>query len=111
MKLIALAAAAAVSLSACAGVPTATPAPTVTITATPKPTYAAPTYAPPTYAPPSLLEEVWSEKYNSEEKADFCFTWSISTTSQKQEAFYNAEMNTLVSWTEFFAFFNGECGA
>ena len=100
MKLIALAAAAAVSLSACAGVPTATPAPTVTITATPKPTYA-----------PTLLEEVWSEKYNSEEKADFCFTWSISTTSQKQEAFYNAEMNTLVSWTEFFAFFNGECGA
>ena len=93
MKLIALAAAAAVSLSACAGVPTATPAPTVTITA------------------PTLLEEVWSEKYNSEEKADFCFTWSISTTSQKQEAFYNAEMNTLVSWTEFFAFFNGECGA
>ena len=60
---------------------------------------------------PTLLEEVWSEKYNSEEKADFCFTWSISTTSQKQEAFYNAEMNTLVSWTEFFAFFNGECGA
>lgn len=104
MKLIALAAVAAVSLSACAGVPTVAPAPTVTVTS--KPTYTPePEYTPQT----NVLTRVWAE-YTTSEKGDFCYAWISDTETQKMNAFYNAEMDDVITWVEFKTFFNEECG-